>query len=275
MASATLDYNKSFINEEIIEWIDGLLLGDGGINFSKDTFKGGRIYIGSSSKEWSAFGLSKLSSYSPSEPKPYHKITYRCPNQIWTSKTLTHPDIVSQAKRWYAGENLKKAVPTDVRITPTSVMLWYLGDGSLTHIEECNTYVVRLSTCAFSPNEIENILIPKLAEHNIEGYRDQHKNDIRIAASSIGRFFDFIGNKSPISCYDYKFNIPEWLRLIRLSDIVENDKQKWTAQYWYKSGQLECTKSPGGKMLLFTKDQAEILKQRLNISSTEGISQTI
>lgn len=44
MASATLDYNKSFINEEIIEWIDGLLLGDGGINFSKDTFKGGRIY---------------------------------------------------------------------------------------------------------------------------------------------------------------------------------------------------------------------------------------
>jgi hypothetical protein len=179
------------------------------------------------------------------------------------SSTLTHPDIFHQAKRWYSGVNQTKAIPSDIRITPTSILLWYLGDGSLTYIKDSNTYVVRFATCSFSVDEIENILMPKLTALGLECSRDISKNDIRICASSIGRFFDFIGHKSPISCYDHKFDIPEWLRLIRLSDIVENDQQKWKAQYYYKTGQIECSKSPGGKMLLFTKSQADALKIKL------------
>ncbi len=263
MVAGTLDRNVSFLTEDLIEWIDGLMLGDGSMDFSKTDFKGARVKLGSSSKEWSAYGISKLSPYSPREPQPYHKITERCPNQIWTTQTLTHPDLISQAKRWYGGPNGCKKVPSDVRITPISVMLWYLGDGSFTYEPDGNMSCLRLATCAFDRKDLEEIIIPKLNAYKINCYVDNYKNDIHINSESVRHFFDFIGHKSPISCYDHKFDIPEWLRLIRLSDIVENDQQKWKAQYYYKTGQIECTKSPGGKMLLFTKSQADALKIKL------------
>jgi len=260
-----LDKNKIHMTETLIEWVDGLMLGDGYINFRKPTYASSRFRLDSSNKEWVSFGLSKLIDYKPSDPNVYGKVTEKCPNTIYMGQTLTHPDIVHQAERWYSGPNQTKKVPSDVRITPTSILLWYLGDGSLTYIEDCNTYVVRLATCAFAIEDIENILMPKLRSLGIECNRDKSKNDIHICAASIGKFFDIIGHKSPISCYDRKFAIPEWLRLIRLSDIVENDRQKWMAQYYCKTGKVECSKSPGGKMFLLTEEQAKKLKAKLFI----------
>jgi hypothetical protein len=266
-ALSTLNIDETYLNEIILEWVDGFLLGDGGISFNnRSNFMGSRFQIGSSEQEWSRYAMSKFNSYGAAEPHERGKIDEKHPNKIWHSQTLTHPDIITQARRWYSGENWKKVIPPDVRITPTSILLWYLGDGSLTYIEESNTYVVRFATCAFSVEDVENILMPKLTRLGLECSRDESKNDIRIKAASIGHFFDIIGHKSPISCYDYKFDIPEWVRLIRLSDIVQNDKQRWMAQYYYKSGQLECSKSPGGRMLLFTKEQADKLRIKLQIS---------
>jgi len=179
------------------------------------------------------------------------------------AQTLMHPDINSQAVRWYSGPNQTKKIPTDVRITPISVMLWYLGDGSFHYEEKGNMSVLRLATCSFDRNDLEQIVISKLKSHNIDCYVDDYKNDIHVRSESIKYFFNFIGWKSPIVCYDHKFVIPEWLKLIRLSEITKDDKEKWRAQYYYKQGQLECTKSPGGKMLLFTEEQAEKLRIKL------------
>lgn len=266
IASLTLDQNIHHITERLIEWIDGFLLGDGGIEIqNRKNYNGSRFAIGSSNEQWTTYAMSEFKMYGNCETKKWGKIDEKHPNHLWYSRTLSHSDIVHQAERWYSGINQTKQVPPDVRITPTSILLWYLGDGSLTPIEESNTYVVRFATCAFSIDEVENILMPKLSQLGLEVSRDKSKNDIRICASSIGRFFDIIGHKSPISCYDHKFAIPDWLRLIRLSDIVQNDKQRWMAQYYYKSGQLDCSKSPGGRMLLFTRDQAKKLKQKLGI----------
>ncbi len=264
IASITLDPNIHYITEELIEWIDGFLLGDGGIEIqNRENYRGSRFAIGSSSEQWTTYAISRFKMYGECKVKKWGKIDKKHPNYLWYTKTLTHPDIVHQAERWYTGENLKKVVPPDVRITPISLLLWYLGDGSLTYVKDCNTYVVRFATCAFSVGEVENILMPKIRSLGIECSRDKFKNDIRIVASSIGHFFNFIGHVSPIRCYDHKFNIPEWLKLIRLSDIVKNDREKWRAQSYYKTGQLECSKSPGGKMLLFTEEQAEKLKNKL------------
>ncbi len=262
-AMSTLNPDISHINESLIEWIDGFLLGDGNINFANNRYGNSRFRIGTSSPEWTKYAMSDFSMYQPSELREWGNIDEKHPNYLYNITTLTHPDIVHQAERWYSGPNQTKKVPPDVRITPTSILLWYLGDGSLMYLERYNTYVVRFATCAFSVNEVENILMPKLRSLGLDCSRDESKNDIRVKAASIGRFFDIIGHKSPISCYDYKFDIPEWVRLIRLSDIVQNDKQRWMAQYYYKSGQLECSKSPGGRMLLFTKEQAEALKVKL------------
>jgi len=263
MATGKLDKTKCFMTEDIIEWVDGLMLGDGYINFTRDGYVSCRYRLDSSSKEWVQYGMSKLKDYEPNGITTYNKITEKTPNPIWVSQTLMHPDINSQAIRWYSGPNRTKKIPLDVRITPISVMLWYLGDGSFHYEEDGNMSVLRLATCAFDRKDLEEIIIPKLKAYNIDCYVDNYKNDIHVRTESTKDFFNFIGWKSPIACYDNKFAVPEWLKLIRLSEIVKDDKEKWRAQYYYKQGKLECSKSPGGKMLLFTRDQAEKLRKIL------------
>jgi len=263
-AVSMIDIDSSYITENHIEWIDGLMLGDGTIEYKKSKpFMGSRIALGSSHEEWTTYGMSGVKVFEPCDAKAWGKMDKKHPNHLWSSRTHTHPDIVAQAKRWYTGENYKKRVPEDVRITSTSLLLWYLGDGSFTYVKDSNIAVLRLHTCDFSNHCINNILIPKLEELGIRCKHEKSKNDIRVCADSIRTFFNIIGHVSPIRCYDHKFNIPEWLKLIRLSGIVKNDKEKWRAQSYYKSCTLECSKSPGGKMLLFTEKQADKLKERL------------
>lgn len=113
------------ITEQEIEWIDGFLLGDGFINYNKkdNTFKSARFVIASTQKQWADFGISGLNKYKISKPKQYGKINKKNPNLSWTCRTLTHNDIIEQAKRWYP--NFKKNIPNDIRITPISLLLWY------------------------------------------------------------------------------------------------------------------------------------------------------
>jgi hypothetical protein len=263
-AMSTLDIDTKLETEETVGWVDGLMLGDGGINFKKSKeFQGSRYALGSSSREWAKYGMSGLSVYSPDDPGSYQKIDKKHPNPIWYSKTKTHPDIVKQAKRWYSGKNESKVVPEDVRITPMSVMLWYLGDGSLTKIKKNNAYFVRFATCSFSEYEIDGILVPKLNKYGIECGRDRWKNDIVIYGGSIRNFFNFIGWKSPFPDYDHKFDVPEWLKLYRLSEIANNDREKWRVQSWCKTGKVEHSRSPNGRFLLFSEEQAERIKNKL------------
>lgn len=264
IATSTLDINKTFINESVIEWIDGFLLGDGSINFKhNENYIGSRFIFGSSQKEWSEYAMSGLKNYSPTVPNSYGKIRPRAPNPIWSSRTLTHPDIVLQAKRWYPIDNgYKKKIPQDVRITPTSVLLWYLGDGSITKYGI--SYVIRIATCSFDPIDIETILIPKLKSVGIESIRTKEKNDIKMPTSSLNDFFNFIGENSPINCYEYKFKYASWLNLYRISDVAKDDQERWRIQYMYKMGKLDCQKSPGNKIILFNGEQKNKLRDILD-----------
>jgi len=263
MAVSTLDYSVSLETDDMIEWIDGFNLGDGYISYhsSKDClWRGARYVIGTVEKEWCEYAMSKFLPYRVSNPKQYGKISDRSPRLSWSSTTLTHPDIIKQAQRWYP--NGKKRVPKDIRITPISLLLWYLGDGSIT--KSGISYTIRFATCAFDPNDIENILMPKMKQFGLDVWRDQcGKNDIKMATKSTNRFFDIIGRKSPISCYNYKFEFHQWLTLSRLSDIVPDKRERWRVQYMFKRGKLDCTLSPGGKMILFTPEQENKLMKIL------------
>jgi len=255
-----LDIKTSFITEDIIEWIDGLMLGDAGISFTKE-YVGARICLGSSQKEWTDYGMSGLKSYSPSESKiATIKTSKKRPNVIWASRTLWHPDIADQAKRWYPHGTTKIIVPKDVRITKTSVLLWYLGDGSITTSSK-NSTLVRLASCSFKSDSIENILIPKLKLLGILCHRCLVKNDICIDINSIVNFFSFIGENSPIACYDYKFKIPDWRRKIKLSDIFSSQEDKWRAMYYLNKGDVSFTRSPGGRLILLDEENASKLKE--------------
>ena len=263
-AMSTLDPDKSFMDEKTLEWTDGFLLGDGSIGCrNRSTSMGARLSIGTSSPEWGKYAMRGFSQYKPSEPQEYKRENSpQNPNPMWSSSTLTHPDIVLQSKRWYP--HSKKDVPDDVRITPTSVLLWYLGDGSICSNDDSNYSAVRLATCSFSPDKIESILIAKLASVGIECVRKKSKNDIRIRTSSIGAFFDFIGRSSPIQCYVHKFEVPSWLYLNRLDDIARTPKERWRAIYHVKAGNVQCSSSPGGKMFLFDDNQAAKLRLLLD-----------
>lgn len=262
-AMATLDPDKSFMDEKTKEWNDGFLLGDGSIGCQhKSNAMGARFSIGSLYPEWSSYAMSGLSSYQPSKPQPTKTIDKKHPNPTWMSRSLTHPDIVKQYQRWYV--NGTKDIPDDVRITPTSVLLWYLGDGSICSDESTNYSAVRLATCAFSPERIESILMVKLASVGVECVREKSKNDIRIRTASIGSFFDFIGRSSPIPCYAHKFDVPSWLYLNRLDDIATTPQERWRAIYHVKAGNIKCSSSPGGKMFLFDDEQAASLRLLLD-----------
>ena len=262
MATCTLDINKSFLTEEKLEWIDGFNLGDGYINFDKKRSDclGARFSFGSVSKEWVEYAMSGLKEYTPREPKELGEIDKKHPRKTWSSSTLTHPDIVMQAKRWYPEG--KKIVPEDVRVTPKSLLLWYLGDGSISKMGI--SFFIRLATCGFTPMEVDNILIPKLDKLGLKASRDVAKNDIRISSVSIRRFFEIIGKKSPIACYNYKFEYGQWLNFYRLSDLVKDPQEKWRIQYLYKTGKLDCTLSPGGRLIMFNEEQKNKLMEILN-----------
>lgn len=257
-AKSLLDPDQTFMTEEMLEWVDGFNLGDGYIGFRKKDYMGARFIMGSTTRAWTSYAMSGLQAYRPSEPSQCGEPCSKRPNVSWSSATLTHPDIVEQARRWYPKG--KKTVPTDVRITPTSLLLWYLGDGSIHEDIKRNIVLLRLATCSFSASGIDKILVPKLKEKGLDCAREKQKNDIRIKSHSISRFFDFIGTESPFQEYAYKFKMPEWLGLLRLSQIFSDRKERYRASYYLKTQQVEYTKSPGGGMILLTPQQASNLK---------------
>jgi len=273
LATRIENYEITYLTEELIEWFDGFLLGDGSIRFSvKDVQKYGilnyaRISMGSTQRQWTEYAMSKFQQY---QPRKISKHIYRDddikhPNPLYTTQTRNHPDAVKQAERWYEFPNCKKIVPKDVRITPTSVMLWYLGDGSI-----ANHKNVKLATCSFTEEEIKGILIPKLEKcgiHTYLGYWREYPY-IHVRRNSIGKFFDFIGKKSPIPCYDYKFDYKEFFTYKRICDIAKDKKEKWRAQWLCKNNKVEFIKDKEfNKFFLFTDEQAKKLREKLNEDS--------
>jgi len=266
-ATSSLNIDESYLDEKTIEWIDGFLLGDGSIGYKKITHKSARFSFGSSEKQWTNYAMSGLKKYNPREASSNGwKFRPEKPSRpLFSSATKMHPDISLQAKRWYP--NGKKIVPLDVRITPTSILLWYLGDGS---IGGCNrnkmsiSTNLHLATCGFTPEENNDILIPKLGQLGIRARYGRVKNDIIVCSDSIKPFFDTIGLKSPISCYNYKFEVPQWLFLKTLKMIIPDKKERWRAKYYITSGQIQCQKSPGGHYFLFDKEQEKQLLEKMS-----------
>jgi hypothetical protein len=85
-------------------------------------------------------------------------------------------------------------------------MLWYLGDGSVHWSKK--KLSIQLSTDGFLRNDVAK-LCEKL--YNKVGITCTHakNNRILLGVDTTIDFFNIIGWQSPISCYDYKFAVPE------------------------------------------------------------------
>jgi len=218
---ATLDYSKTFMTEEMIEAVDGFIIGDGGIH-STATSPSARLRCGVEHEEFCIYMMNHFESYM--SMVKLRKDAGMNQGFICSGSTKHHPDIQQQYLRWYPEINGKrtKQPPDDVRITPTSVMLWYLGDGSVVVNNQSNTLVLRLSTDSFLPEKVE-MLVGKLNNLSIFCHRSK-ENRIIMDAKGIPAFFNFIGNKSPIKCYDYKFDrVPMWRFSSKRMSEVAND----------------------------------------------------
>jgi hypothetical protein len=278
IGTRTLNYELSYLDENMVEWFDGFLLGDGSLRFNNSFFKEekkldyARISMASTQEEWAKHAVAKFTPYFENGKITIKKYAYenspKNPNPLYVVRSLGHPDIVKQAMRWYPLPETKKIIPNDIRITPTSVMLWYLGDGSLV-----NNKSIKFATCGFSNEQILDLLIPKLESLGIYSYLGHWKQYayIWVRRNSVGKFFDFIGKASPIRCYDYKFDYDKMYSYKRLCDIVKNKRELWRAQWFCKHHKVEYTRT--GKFFLFTNEQANLLRSRLDQHNKTNFSE--
>jgi hypothetical protein len=258
-----LDWNKTLINEFMLEAIDGFVLGDGGINpNAKKT--AARLKCHVEYQDFCAYMMSFFNPYQATWGK--YSQTSMKQGFVWTGMTSFHPDIYQQYLRWYPfvesrGKNDKQP-PDDVRITPLSVLIWYLGDGTLIDDEKNNTFIMRLSTDSFIPERVD-FLASKLMEKGIACHRN-NDNRILIEVKGQAPFLEYIGGKSPISCYDYKFRLPEWRLSKFMLDVSKELGVKYNRlAYLVKIGRISCYRSSPTGTPRFRPEHIEACKKAM------------
>ena len=200
------------------EHIDGFLLGDGGIQIDKRMKANkARAICGLEHEEFCRYLIKPFGGNVRKYNDKKMKQGFR-----WQGFSKFTEELYKQYLRWYPEQDGKrlKQVPEDVELTPTSIMMWYLGDGSLVTPEDHSSVVLRLSTDGFRHRGVEH-LVSKLNDMGILCHRN-NENRIVMDSRGIPAFFDFIGRKSPVSCYDYKFALPEWrFESKRMKEVAE------------------------------------------------------
>lgn len=249
---ATLDYDKSFLPEKL-DFVDGFLLGDGSISKKYSHISWTVKY-----QEFSEHIKYNLQCYQPTSRQKY-MIDSRCKKGGYISnfgRTKCHPDITAQRKRWYPDG--KKIVPKDVSLSPESVLIWYLSDGTF-----IRNQLIILCTDGFTHEEVF-YLVSRLQKIGINCKKTNSHLDyprIKILQYSLGSFFKYIGRKSPIKCYDYKFKVDDFIvnqtpslkaaqqigikyhRFNYLARQLFPNKRRLTKSIWWTNDEINTIKS--------------------------------
>lgn len=220
------------------EYVDGFLLGDGGLGVDGRTkMKTARASCGLEYEEFCKYLIGFFDGTVKKYKDHHMKQGFRFDGRTGYSKEWRE-----QYTRWYPegqdGKRLKQ-VPEDVVISPTSVMMWYLGDGSVVHPKDDSKIMLRISTDGFKKEGVE-LLVEKLNNIGIVCHRN-NDNRVQIKARGIPAFFNYIGRTSPVKCYNYKFDLPEWrFESKRMREVAEQlgvDYQRLA--YFVKIGRIE------------------------------------
>jgi hypothetical protein len=254
-----IDWNESHLDEGTLEAIDGFLLGDGHVQVYEPS-KSGRLTCGQEHQEFCLYQMSFFRKYDSQVQKVKHK--KMSSGHVWCGRTKYHPDFFVQHKRWYRANpkgGYLKFVPDDIRITPRSLTLWYLGDGSV-HLEK-NTIALKLHTNGLPPSDVE-VLCQKLVKLGISCHRE-NTNRIFVEAKGILKFFEFVGKESPVSCYGYKYKIPSWRfeskRMREVARELGADYQRLA--YLVKIGKIPCLRVSENGKPRFLPEHVEVCKK--------------
>lgn len=186
--------------------LDGLLLGDGSIVLHPSG-KSAHYTQGCKHKEFIFFVRDILASCGIPFGEKHCKLDYVYENMnnavaniLWSR---SHDVLLENRLRWYP--NGSKQLPSDFVMSPTSLMLEYLGDGS---INKRYDYLEGLSLAMYGYTMDERIVFADLIKSLGIKARADKQGRVHILRTSVKDFYSYIGG-CPVTCYDYKFDISQ------------------------------------------------------------------
>ena len=262
MATRTLDYSVDYLAQDPLmkEVIDGLLISDASISHDKKA-QYHRFSMSSSQEEFIKFSSSFIKELAPylydREALGKSRGNKGYEKKRFSFSTASHPSISKERIRWY--RDGKKIIPKDIRITPMMLKMWYYGDGSIVTNKNSNTCVVRLSTDGFDTKDIEFLVEQLDLQAGIKSKNSDGR--IKLKTESIPTFFNFIGRKSDLECYSYKFDVDEWRFWKPMKKVSKELGIPYNRlNHLVGTKSVECNRSPGGKKVMFSESQIEKLK---------------
>jgi hypothetical protein len=158
------------MDQKTLEIINGTLLGDGCIFVDRGKYFRYKI---------TAKDENLLLWISKQLKLENHYICFDKNNDTKALVFSSRPFFKFLRQKWYIQENGKtrKIVPKDLELTPTTLLFWYLGDGSLIRRKKKDSRVppIVLATCCFSKEDVD-FLIKKLAELDLNFYPVRYKS---------------------------------------------------------------------------------------------------
>ena len=210
----------------IKELIYGTLLGDGCVFLDRGY---ARYKVTAKDKNF----LKWLGSlYQKKGVKTY--ISYDKSNENFTMYSSTHSSYQIHRSNWYRTiyKKTQKILPLDLRLTPTVLLHWYLGDGCLTRARGNRIPRIVLATNCFSPNDL-NVLQDKLATLDLHFYFvAKNRKKLVKTLETLGAILDARGEYQYQGLYlGFRFDIlvaDPWVGLpaIKRSKIMTFEKTK-------------------------------------------------
>jgi len=156
---------------ELFEVINGTLLGDASIGVHLNKYY--HYSLTSKSKEFLEWASKIFSSFGiPTYITLNNKITNVYSLGFYINARGIS-ELMKLREKWYTKVNGKtiKIVPKDLELTPTTLLFWYLGDGSLVRRRNDNIHVptIVLATNGFLKEDVE-FLQKKLKEWGLNFY---------------------------------------------------------------------------------------------------------
>jgi len=209
---------STVLSKELVEIIDGEMLGDGGLIVYKNQGSF-RESVGFDKKNWAIYLMDLFRNNSV--PIVGDKLYRRKPcgksnNHTWSFATLNTMELGNIYRVWYkinkdfnikkpmgfSNRKFIKIVPQNLHLTPKALLHWYIGDGSINKVGGGCV----LHTEGFTYNETE-FLRYRLKKDL--GILSVHYNEsiIGISRKEREKLLNIIGF-CPVKCYEYKWFVP-------------------------------------------------------------------
>jgi len=191
--SLVLKGNYANISDNLVNFLNGLLLGDGSV-----------VFAGRKKSCWYAH-TDKNKEYLTWLVNEFYKFGIECSkiipshNNAWQVRTKSYRNFVDIRNKWYP--NGKKIIP-DIELKPITLFNWYIGDGSYDKKSISHKVVICSQFDQFGKYVMSNKLIELGIKNSV------YSNMIYIKSESRKEFFKYIKScmfKIP-KCYLYKFN---------------------------------------------------------------------